>query len=240
MKDVYELLSEVPNNDTDKRLNKATAELSQMVLGPVANQLNARRIIVVADGALNYIPFQLLSARDQTPLVANYEVVNAPSASVLGQLRQERQQRPRRTKILAAFGDPVFASNYQQVKNSGSGELLATTKSRDIEVKGDDLDPSTIQPLHYSKSEFEEAERPRGLHRRSSQRGLTTSRGVLETTDFSQYAILHFATHGLLNPRVPENSGFLLSMLDFDGKPQDGFITMRDVYSLNVPVDLWF
>src|SRR5829696_577754 len=79
VKDVYELLSVESNNDTDKRVNKAAADLSQLVLGPVANQLNARRIIVVADGALNYIPFQLLplSSRDQAPLVANYEVVNA-------------------------------------------------------------------------------------------------------------------------------------------------------------------
>ena len=250
VKDVYELLSVVPNDDTDKRLNKATAELSQMVLGPVANQLNARRIIVVADGALNYIPFQLLplSSSDQTPLVAKYEVVNAPSASVLGQLRQERQQRPRRTRILAAFGDPVFASNYQQYKNSGgSGELLAASKSergeswqrasRDIEVKGDDIDPSTIQPLHYSKSELKKLSDLAGSQALIAK-GFDASRGVLETTDFSQYAILHFATHGLLNPKNPENSGFLLSMLDFDGKPQDGFITMRDVYSLHVPVDL--
>ena len=249
VKDVYELLEVAPGSDTDNRLNKATAELSRLVLGPVANQLNARRIIVVADGALNYIPFQLLplSSHDQTPLVANYEVVNAPSASVLGQLRQERQQRPRRTKILAAFGDPVFASNYQQFKNSGSGELLAATKSdrgeswqrasRDIEVKGDDVDPSTIQPLHYSKSELKKLSDLAGSQA-LIKRGFDASRGVLETTDFSKYAILHFATHGLLNPQNPENSGFLLSMLDYDGKPQNGFITMRDVYSLNVPVDL--
>ena len=250
VKDVYELLAVVPNNDTDKRLNKATAELSEMVLGPVADQLKARRIIVVADGALNYIPFQLLplSARDQTPLVANYEVVNAPSASVLGQLRQERQQRPRRTKILVAFGDPVFASNYQQYKTSGgSGEMLAAAKSeradpwqrasRDIEVKGDDIDPSTIQPLHYSKSELKKLSDLAGSQALIAK-GFDASRGVLETTDFSQYAILHFATHGLLNPKNPENSGFLLSMLNVDGKPQDGFITMRDVYGLHVPVDL--
>ena len=75
-------------------------------------------------------------------------------------------------------------------------------------------------------------------HKRSSPRGFDASRGVLETTDFSKYAILHFATHGLLNPKNPENSGFLLSMLDFDGKPQNGFITMQDVYGLHVPVDL--
>ena len=60
VQDVYKLLATEPESDTDERLNKATAELSQLVLGPVANQLNARRIIVVADGALNYIPFQLL------------------------------------------------------------------------------------------------------------------------------------------------------------------------------------
>jgi CHAT domain-containing protein len=248
VKDVYELLAVEPNDDIDKRLTKASADLSNLVLGPVANQLHGRRLIVVADGALNYIPFQLLPVgRDQAPLVANYEVVNAPSASVLGQLRQERKQRRPRTKILAAFGDPVFASNYQQFKNKGSGDLLATNRSdwgeswqhasRDIEVKGDDVDPSTIQPLHYSKSELKKLGDLAGSQALIAK-GFDASRGRLETTDFSKYAILHFATHGLLNPKNPENSGFLLSMLDFDGKPQDGFITMQDVYSLHVPVDL--
>lgn len=240
VKDVYELLSIEPNDDTDKRLNKATAELSQLVLGPVANQLNARRIIVVADGALNYVPFQLLpvASHNNAPLVANYEVVNTPSASVLGQLRQERQQRPRRTKILAAFGDPVFASNYQQFKNSGPGELRAAAKTqRSIEVKGDDIDPASIQSLIYSKFELNNLSNIAGPQS-TIARGFEASRAALERTDFSKYAILHFATHGLLNPQKPEKSGFFLSMLDFDGKPQNGFITMQDVYSLHVPVDL--
>jgi CHAT domain-containing protein len=247
VRDVYQLISSEPNNDTDKRLNKATAELSQLVLGPVANQLNARRIIVVADGALNYIPFQMLS-HNQAPLVANYEVVNAPSASVLGQLRQEKQQRPTRTKVLAAFGDPAFASNYQQLKNSGSGEVLATAAkadsaepwqraSRNIEVQGDDVDLASIQSLIYSKFELNNLSRIAGS-RSLIARGFDASRVVLERTDFSKYAILHFATHGLLNPEYPERSGFLLSTVDLDGKPQNGFITMQDVYSLQVPVDL--
>jgi CHAT domain-containing protein len=61
---------------------------------------------------------------------------------------------------------------------------------------------------------------------------------VLETTDLSKYAILHFATHGLLNPKSPELSGFFLSMVDAAGQPQNGFITMPDVYGLHAPVDL--
>jgi len=249
VRNVYELLKDEPNKDTDQRLNAATAELSKLVLDPVANELNARRIIVVADGALNYIPFQLLplSSRSQAPLVANYEVVNAPSASVLGQLRQEKQQRPSRTKVLAAFGDPAFASNYQQFKDSGSGEILASVKreeaessqraSRDIEIDADSVDANAIQSLIYSKFELNNLQEIAGS-RSLIAKGFDASRELLEATDFSKYAILHFATHGLLNPKSPENSGFFLSMVDHDGKPQNGFITMQDVYSLQVPVDL--
>ena len=56
--------------------------------------------------------------------------------------------------------------------------------------------------------------------------------------DLSQYAILHFATHGYLNPGNPELSGFVLSMIDAEGRPQNGFIRTPDVYRLQAPVDL--
>ena len=246
---VYKLLSTQPAADTDDRLNKATAKLGQMVLGPLAGQLNASRVIVVADGALNYIPFQLLPAPsgNREPLVASYEVINAPSASVLGQLRQEKQNRRPSTRVLAAFGDPVFKSNYVQFKNSTSNEALASLKTdraepeqraaRDIEVDADSFDPSVIQPLIYSKFELKNLRETAGP---SSLvfRGFDASRQVLENTDLSKYAILHFATHGRLNPGNPELSGFFLSMVDRAGQYQDGFIRMQDVYSLHTPVDL--
>jgi len=60
----------------------------------------------------------------------------------------------------------------------------------------------------------------------------------LETTEFSNYAILHIATHGVLDRENPEKSGFLLSLVDPAGNPQKGFITMQDVYDLKCPVDL--
>ena len=60
MKKVYELLSEPPKPETKNNLDQATQELAQMILSPVADQLQKQRIIVAADGALNYIPFQIL------------------------------------------------------------------------------------------------------------------------------------------------------------------------------------
>jgi CHAT domain-containing protein/tetratricopeptide (TPR) repeat protein len=237
---LYNALATEPDNDTDNTVNDATAELGQMVLGPLANQLSAQRLIVVADRALNYIPFQLLPdpSGSHEPLVAKYEVINAPSATVLGQLRQEKEKRRPRSRILAAFGDPVFASNYAQFKDSTASDLEASRRvSRDVELNADSIDPSTIQPLIYSKFELRNLSDIAGPGSFVA-RGFDASRGILERTDFSKYSILHFATHGLLDPVKPEHSGFFLSMVDAAGRPQDGFITMRDVYGLHVPVDL--
>ena len=239
VKVVYDLLARKPNDETEKRLSKASGDLAKMILTPLANQPNVKRMIVVADGALNYIPFQLLPALagDQTPLVANYEIVNAPSASVLGQLRQENQQRPANTKILAAFGDPVFRSNYAQFKNSSSSEVVASTAERGLEVDPDSLDPEKIQSLVYSKDELNYLNDIAGVGA-FIFRGFEASRAVLEKTDFSKFAILHFATHGLLDPKNPKKLGFYLSMVNEAGQDQEGFITMQDVYNLHVPVSL--
>ena len=246
---VYENVSKEPNDETDKRLSEATAELAGMILRPVASQLNAPRVIVVADGALNYIPFQLLPnpAANNEPLVSKYEVINAPSASILGQLRQENQHRRPHTKALAAFGDPVFASNYAQYKASASSELAASTRSnenepwqrawRDVELNADSLDPAVLQPLNYTKYELNNLSAIAGSGAYVA-RGFAASREGLGSLDLSKYAILHFATHGVLHPNKPEYSGFFLSTVDTEGHRQNGFINMQDVYRLNAPVDL--
>ena len=246
---VYALISNEPANDTDQRLNEATEQLAQLVLRPLAEELNARRIIVVADGALHYVPFQLLPSPSgqHEPLIANYEIVNAPSASILGELRKEQQHRGPSTKLLAAFGDPVFEANYSEFKGSNTGDLVASTKpkqieswraaSRDIQIEGDRFDPSAIKPLAFSKLELGKL---RDLAGATSfvARGFAASREMLTRLDLSQFSVLHFATHGLFDPRQPEMSGFFLSMIDNSGRPQNGFITIADIYALHAPVDL--
>ncbi|HEV2836022.1 MAG TPA: CHAT domain-containing protein, partial [Pyrinomonadaceae bacterium] len=249
---VYTLLSNKPGSDTDQRLNEATEQLAQMVLRPMAEQLDAKRLIIVADGALHFVPFQLLPSPSDRhePLIANYEIVNAPSASILGHLRKHKQHRRPGAKLLAAFGDPVFAANYAEHKAAATGESVAMLAGaqpiqnagwpqawRDIEFVGDKLDPANIQPLEFSKFELQKLSDLGGATS-FVYRGFAASREMLTHLDLSQFSVLHFATHGLFDPKRPESSGLLLSMLDSAGRPQNGFITMADVYSLNAPVDL--
>jgi hypothetical protein len=56
--------------------------------------------------------------------------------------------------------------------------------------------------------------------------------------EMGRYRIVHFATHALLNSRHPELSGIILSLVDRDAQPIDGFLRLHDVYNLPLNADL--
>ncbi len=114
----------------EARLPTAAGELSQTLLAPVAQQLGNKRLIIVADGALQYIPFAMLpEPKDEggrlederrkrrglhpssfipQPLIVSHEVVSLSSASALAIQRTELEGRQPAPKMLAVIADPVF------------------------------------------------------------------------------------------------------------------------------------
>jgi CHAT domain-containing protein len=246
---VYKLLAAPPDAAGTTALTAALQELSQMVLSPVAAELTKSRIIIVADGVLHYIPFQALPtpSANTEPLIANFEVINTPSASILGELRKEAIQR-QPSKLLAAFGDPVFATNYAQQSDTADSQQVAANQAlelapwrsvlRDVELTGDAYDPLAIKPLFYTKRELANLRDVAKGSESFIASGFTASREQLLKTNLSDYAILHFATHGLLDPKRPELSGLVLSTVDPKGHEQNGFISLQDIYGLRAPVDL--
>jgi CHAT domain-containing protein/Flp pilus assembly protein TadD len=112
------------------------ARLSQMILAPVAAQLGKKRLVVVADGALQFIPFAALPIPDDSrqaanseqrtanvyrPLVNEHEIISLPSASTLAVLRQEVKDRQPAPKTLVVLADPVFERTDPRLK-SGEGK----------------------------------------------------------------------------------------------------------------------
>jgi tetratricopeptide (TPR) repeat protein len=94
----------------------ASNALYKVVLEPAAGMLGDKRLMVVADGALNYIPFEVLLKNADSGdfsslgyLVKTNEVVYAPSASVVGAIKQQRTKATGRAMLIIA--DPVFNSN---------------------------------------------------------------------------------------------------------------------------------
>lgn len=68
--------------------------------------------------------------------------------------------------------------------------------------------------------------------------GFDASKAIATDSRLRDYRIVHFATHGLLNSLHPELSGLVLSLVDRQGKLQDGFLRLLDIYNLNLNADL--
>jgi CHAT domain-containing protein len=177
-------------------------------------------------------------------LVARHNIVNAPSASVLGDLRHEAGRRQPATRLLAAFGDPVFHSNYAKHKDQNGGDQLALQNPaishwrsvlRDIELNRDTFDPSVVPRLFYAARELTNLrELARGQALVLSDIAATRERFL--STDLTQYSILHLATHGFLDPKRPGSSGLLLSTTDSQGQEINGFVGLAEIYDLRAPV----
>lgn len=126
----------------DAEYPKTAASLSQILLAPIINQIGTKRLLVVTEGALQYIPFGVLpipvisnqssvisrqrklSPDDWSlntgyrPLALDHEIVSLPSASVLAVLRKELEGRNPPAKSVAVLADPVFAYDDSRVKRS--------------------------------------------------------------------------------------------------------------------------
>src|SRR5205085_1564692 len=113
----------------------AANALYRIVLGPAAAMAGEKRLLVVADGALNYVPFEvLLKTADGGDfaslnyLVKTNELVYAPSASIVGAIKQQRAKTTSRAMLIIA--DPVFNSNDTRAKKA------AAAPASDAEARG--------------------------------------------------------------------------------------------------------
>jgi len=226
--------------------------LSRMVLGPVASQIRGRRLLIVSDGALQYIPFAALPEPGKVggaPLVAAHEVVYSPSASVLAMLRRAEREKKVGTKAVAVLADPVFESQDPRVEarpgSQPSKEVKRSVAQDDLSSPAEHLTRSTedlgltdLPRLPFSRREADAilAVTPSG--QAMAALDFKASRSTATSADLADYRVVHFATHGLLDSTHPELSGLVLSLVDQHGNPQNGFLDLQDIYNLNLPADL--
>jgi CHAT domain-containing protein/tetratricopeptide (TPR) repeat protein len=243
-----------PNEDRLKyiaRLRRASAEysqhalkLSRMVLGPALPAIENKRLVIIADGALQYVPFAALPTTNSDTVIAKHEIIYQPSASALSLIRTA--SRPPSTKTLAVFADPVFDINDQRLRNaSREPKKDAPVTSREftwaLRDAGDigSADGSfRLSRLQYSREEANAivSNAPPGSFMKATD--FDASRANFLSQDLKQFRVVHLATHGILNARHPELSGLVFSLVDKRGMPQDGFLRVGDVYNLNLPIDM--
>jgi CHAT domain-containing protein len=220
------------NDDVERaRLQASIDEVSRTVLQPLADKLPASRLIVVADGILQYVPFQILkpSTTSDEPLISRVEIVAAPSASALALVRRQRSNAQPGDKLLVGFGDAVFSSEYLQTGSSArSVDIPPQTRSEQS------LTLSRLPRLFNAKRELLAIAELAGSDSSFFEEYNATRDNLLKL-NLSQYRILHVVTHGLMNAQHPELSGLVLSLVDANKKPIPGFVSLADIYKLRAP-----
>jgi CHAT domain-containing protein len=236
----------------EEEYRASALKLSSMLLGPVLERLGHKRLVIVADGRLQSIPFEALPVRESKPvadhaeppsLLMNNEIVYEPSASTLALLRRVR--RPSASKTVAVIADPVFTKDPARTgpapapKDVSSSSYRSRERlARSLRDIGDGGESVTLPRLEYSLREANAITSlaPRGSWMKAV--GFKASRATVTSPSLKQFNIIHFATHGILNDKNPELSGIVLSLVDELGQSQDGFFTLRDIYNLDLPVHL--
>jgi CHAT domain-containing protein/tetratricopeptide (TPR) repeat protein len=252
---------------SDAAWPEAAGTLSRIVLGPVASILGKKRLVIVRDGALQYVPFGALpvpAASSSTsaaaprapldvPLIAEHEIVGLPSASVLASLRRDLVGRAPAPRAVAVLADPVFSPRDERVHTASAApaQVHPTSASRPpvalspaqerITRAASDGGPGAV--LRFDRLAFTRREARAILAVTPKGTGFLAqdfdaSRTTALSAELSRYRIVHIATHGVLDSEHPELSGVVLSLVDAHGSPQNGFLDLQDVYNLNLSADL--
>jgi CHAT domain-containing protein len=187
---------------------------------------------------------------EEKPLVVEHEIITLPSASTLAVMRKELAGRKPAPKALAVIADPVFARDDERFKartikieDKAAAQTETTADSRIIEhlAEADATATSgrfTIPRLPYTRQEADRILAVAPARANLKALDFKASRATATSGALGQYRYLHFATHGLLDAERPGLSALVLSLLDGQGKPQDGFLRANEIYNLNLPADL--
>lgn len=227
-------------SDLEKIFNQEAKLLSLDLFGQMDDKLRGKKLIIVTDGKLSFLPISALSYPNTDDLlITQNEVIYQPSGSFLSVLENLHKTNQIPSKDLLIFADPVFSDidNRLLTKNpdvSNKENVLGSTlrEFRLFDSEG------KIPRLFATQEEAEAIAKAVGKTNTKLVSGFAANREQVLNPEIKDYKILHFATHGLIDVNRPEVSSIVLSQFDENGQKLEGFLRLQDIYSLDLASDL--
>jgi CHAT domain-containing protein/predicted negative regulator of RcsB-dependent stress response len=229
----------------------ASNALYKAVLEPAAGLIGDKRLLIVADGALNYIPFEaLVKTADGADyaslsyLIKSNEVVYAPSASVVAAIRQGSS--PTSGKKVLVVADPIFSANDPRLKagmTTQVGEVRGLglgLESAVSDVTGEAAPSGGLRLARLAGTRTEADEIAKIARTGGGQAevwtDLNASEDNVRNRELTSYRVVHVATHGLLDAERPQFTGVVLSLVG--NKTGDGFLRTDEIFNLKMGAPL--
>jgi CHAT domain-containing protein len=210
---------------------QAAKNLYARLMAPVEKSIQgAKRVLIVPDGILYYLPFEALirhTAPKPRYLIEDYTIAYAPSASVFVRLSAEKRRNNRRRRELLAYGDPLFDVGGLATGNIRMGDLVRGV----YEANG-----MRLAPLPNTRAEVENIGRLYPADRRKIYLGARATEASVKQEKLTEYKRLHFATHAVIDEQAPARSGVVLSLVN-TGR-EDGILRAGEIFNLDLDADL--
>ena len=219
--------------DTDlKRLKARGEELFGRLFGRLATKIEpGQKLIVVPDGLLHYLPFEAL-IRNGRYLIEDHDFSYSPSATMMTWWQNAQIRPALEDKLeLLAVGKTEFESDADVLPGTRSKNNRAERTPKSLAVRDSKLGslPRAAEEVKYIGDLF-----------RPDQRivlfGSEATEGAVKSRLRGHIRRIHFATHGLLDDKMPWKSGIVLGPGD-DGV-EDGLLEADEISRLHLDCDL--
>jgi CHAT domain-containing protein len=205
-----------------KDTSTTATELYTFLFASVPEISTKRRIIVVPDGILTRLPFEVLLAPQGKSLLESHIVTYAPSGTVLALLRQNTSNDARTMAVLAV---------------AAGSDSPAGTATTPVKVQRGiyDLEGANLPPLPAAEEEADAVAKILGGDS-VILKGTAATEAAFKNQSLSRFRVIHFAVHGLVSTKYPERSA-LVFRPDPDAH-EDGFLQAREIASLPIRAEL--
>ena len=224
------------SKDAAASLERLSSRLYQTLIAPAATQIaDGSRLLIVPDGPLHLLPFGALRHPAGHFLLAGIPLHSTVSMSVYAQQLETRTRAEADDALqLVAFGDPLFA------KHPKAPDTAPDPSSIDLAVaRGFDL-----KPLIASRHEVESIAELFAVDSQQVYLGAGATEARAKSVGRAVNH-LHFATHAVLDPRSPLDSGLALTRSEADANrgetehTDNGFLQAWEIFEgLRLDADL--
>jgi len=217
--------------------------LYDFLIKPLEKSIKGKkRLLIVPDGVLSFIPFETLVDDNGKYLVENYNISYTQSMGVMDIINNRQYKSDR--KPLLAFGGAVYDETTYKADMINSEEhwkdllknvYASIDKKRSIRgayaslgvAKWDNL-PGTLQEVKAISKLVKSPKIYTGVNVTENNIKKLSING-----DLTKYKVLHFATHGLVMPNFPELSAIVLSQFKRERDGEDGELMGHPIFLLS-------
>ena len=205
-----------------------------------------KELIIIPDGILAFLPFETLIDEEGYYLAEKYNIKYTHSMGIWDIIKKRQYDKNR--KPILAFGGAVYDEilyKVDMIENDRQFAYFEKNVHETLDNRGSvrkvygALDmahwqnlPGTLREIQNIRAIIPDANIITG-----DQVTENNVKEFSESGELTKYKVLHFATHGLTLPELPELSALVLSQFKEEQNGEDGYLRMGEIAELNIQAD---